>query len=137
MSDGPVSAASIFRKPAFLLAGVGAALLAQAALADGETPAEQVSGYFCDAKADQIAFLNFKAHGETEIMAANAVNKRLAKASCAPYLPATAIPGKEQTVMENGLVYKVQSFLFLPEKVERWSGTVFGSLQSAKHDQDI
>ncbi|WP_333793631.1 hypothetical protein [Hyphomicrobium sp.] len=137
MPDGPVSAASILRKPACLLAALGAALVAQAALAEGEVPAEEVRGYFCDAKADQIAFLNFKARGETEIMAANAVNKRLAKASCAPYLPAIAIPGKEQTVMENGLVYKVQSFLFLPEKVERWSGTVFGSLQSAKHDQDI
>lgn len=137
MPDGPVSAASILRKPACLLAALGAALVAQAALAEGEAPAEEVRGYFCDAKADQIAFLNFKARGETEIMAANAVNKRLAKASCAPYLPAIAIPGKEQTVMENGLVYKVQSFLFLPEKVERWSGTVFGSLQSAKHDQDI
>lgn len=137
MPDGPVSAASILRKPACLLAALGAALVTQAALAEGEVPAEEVRGYFCDAKADQIAFLNFKARGETEIMAANAVNKRLAKASCAPYLPAIAIPGKEQTVMENGLVYKVQSFLFLPEKVERWSGTVFGSLQSAKHDQDI
>lgn len=70
-------------------------------------------------------------------MAANAVNKQIAKASCAPYLPAQAIPGDEQTVMKDGLVYKLQSFTFLPEKVERWSGTVLGSLQTTARDQDI
>jgi len=41
------------------------------------------------------------------------------------------------TVMHDGLVFKLHSYLFLPEKVERWSGSVFGSLQqspNAKHD---
>ena len=39
--------------------------------------------------------------------------------------------------MKDGLVYKLQSFVFLPEKVERWSGTVLGSLQTTAQDQDI
>ncbi|MCC7252304.1 hypothetical protein [Hyphomicrobium sp.] len=135
MPDGFVSAALTMRKTA-LVAALGAVCLAQGASAAGEH-AERVRGYFCDAKSDQIAFLNFKARGETEVMAANAVNKGVAKMSCAPYLPAMAIPGKEQTVMQDGLVYKLQSFTFLPEKVERWSGTVFGSLQVTARDQDI
>jgi hypothetical protein len=135
MPDGFVSSAFSPKKTA-LMAALGAICLAQGASA-GSEQAERVRGYFCDAKADQIAFLNFKAQGETEIMAANAVNKQTAKMSCAPYLPAMAIPGKEQTVMEGGLVYKLQSFVFLPEKVERWSGTVLGSLQLTARDQDI
>lgn len=135
MPDGFVSSAFSPKKTALMVA-LGAICLAQGASA-GSEQAERVRGYFCDAKADQIAFLNFKAQGETEIMAANAVNKQTAKMSCAPYLPAMAIPGKEQTVMEGGLVYKLQSFVFLPEKVERWSGTVLGSLQLTARDQDI
>jgi hypothetical protein len=135
MPDGFVSGAFSLKRTA-LLAALGVACLAEGAVAGGEQ-AERVRGYFCDAKADQIAFLNFKARGETEIMAANAVNKQIAKMSCAPYLPVMAIPGKEQTVMKDGLVYKLQSFTFLPEKVERWSGTVLGSLQLSAQDQDI
>lgn len=135
MPDGFVSGAFSLKKTA-LLAALGAAFLAHGASA-GSEQAEKVRGYFCDAKIDQIAFLNFKARGETEIMAANAVNKGIAKMSCAPYLPVMAIPGKEQTVMKDGLVYKLQSFTFLPEKVERWSGTVLGSLQVTARDQDI
>lgn len=136
MPDGFVPGAFSLRKTV-VLAALGAAVLAHGASAGSERAAERVRGYFCDAKSDQIAFLNFKARGETEVMAANAVNKRIAKASCAPYLPAMAIPGEEQTVMEDGLVYKLQSFVFLPEKVERWSGTVLGSLQLTARDQDI
>ena len=136
MPDGFVSSAFSLKKTA-LLAALGAAVLAHGATAGSEPAAERVRGYFCDAKADQVAFLNFKARGETEVMAANAVNKRIAKASCAPYLPAMAIPGKEQTIMEDGLVYKLQSFVFLPERVERWSGTVLGSPQITARDQDI
>jgi hypothetical protein len=135
MPEGFVPAA-FYPKKTVLVAALGALCLAQSASA-GSEQAERVRGYFCDAKADQIAFLNFKARGETEVMAANAVNKQMAKMSCAPYLPAMAIPGKEQTVMEGGLVYKLQSFVFLPEKVERWSGTVLGSLQITARDQDI
>ncbi len=134
MPDG-VSRAFSLKKIA-VLAALGAVCAAHGASAGGEQ-AERVRGYFCDAKADQIAFLNFKARGENEIMAANAVNKQMAKMSCAPYLPAMAIPGNEQTVMKDGLVYKLQSFTFLPEKVERWSGTVLGSLQTTAKDQDI
>ncbi|MGE3229941.1 MAG: hypothetical protein AB7J30_10950 [Hyphomicrobium sp.] len=135
MPEGFVASAFSLRKTAFL-AALGAICLAHGASADSGQ-AERVRGYFCEAKADQIAFLNFKARGETEIMAANAVNKDIAKMSCAPYLPLMAIPGKEQTVMQDGLVYKLQSFVFLPEKVERWSGTVLGSLQVTAQDQDI
>lgn len=135
MPDGFVSGAFSLKKTALVVA-LGAACLAQGAFA-GSEQAERVRGYFCDAEADQIAFLNFKARGETEVMAANAVNKRIAKMSCAPYLPVMAIPGKEQTVMKDGLVYRLQSFTFLPEKVERWSGTVLGSLQLTAKDQDI
>ncbi|WP_295555434.1 hypothetical protein [uncultured Hyphomicrobium sp.] len=135
MPDGFVFGAFSAKKTA-LVAALGAVCMAHGASA-GSEQAERVRGYFCDAKADQIAFLNAKARGETEIMAANAVNKGVAKMSCAPYLPAMAIPGKEQTVMEGGLVYKLQSFTFLPEKVERWSGTVLGSLQVISQDQDI
>jgi hypothetical protein len=135
MPDGFVTGAFSLKKTA-LLAALGAAFMAHGAFA-GSDQAEKVRGYFCDAQADQIAFLNFKARGETEIMAANAVNKGIAKMSCAPYLPVMAIPGKEQTVMKDGLVYKLQSFTFLPEKVERWSGTVLGSLQVTARDQDI
>ncbi len=39
---------------------------------------------------------------------------------------------KDETVLNNGVVYKVQSFIFLPEKVERWTGSYFGSLQPAR-----
>jgi len=135
MPDGFGYGAFSLKKTA-LLAALGAVCMAHGASAGGEQ-AEKVRGYFCDAKSDQIAFLNFKARGENEIMAANAVNKQVAKFSCAPYLPAMAIPGKEQTIMKDGLVYKLQSFTFLPEKVERWSGTVLGSLQVTARDQDI
>lgn len=135
MPDGFVSGVFSLKKTV-LLAALGAVCLAHGASA-GSEQAERVRGYFCNAEADQIAFLNFKARGETEIMAANAVNKRVAKASCAPYLPAMAVPGAERTVMKDGLVYKLQSFTFLPERVERWSGTVLGSLQVTVKDQDI
>lgn len=135
MPEGFVPGSYSLKKLGYL-AALAVACVAQSASA-GSDQAERVRGYFCDAQADQIAFLNFKARGETEIMAANAVNKGIAKMSCAPYLPAMAIPGKEQTIMKDGLVYKLQSFTFLPEKVERWSGTVLGSLQVTERDQDI
>ena len=98
---------------------------------------ERVRGYFCKSKADQIAFLMHRSRGENAIMAADAVNKSIAKASCAHFLPLTAIPGSEQTVMERGLVFKVQKFIFLPEKTEYWTGAVFGSLGGAASEQNI
>jgi len=98
---------------------------------------ERVRGFFCNQKVDSINFLMYQAQGENEEMAANAVNKDLAKFSCAYYLPANAIYSGEHTVMQDGLVFKLHSYVFLPEKVERWSGSVLGSLQQpvdAKHD---
>jgi hypothetical protein len=113
------------------------AALILAAPAGAEDATERVRGYFCDAKADQVAFLSLQAEGENEIMAANAVNKSIAKASCAYYLPADALPTGEHTVMDRGLVFKLESFVFLPEKVERWRGTVLGSLRATAQKQDI
>lgn len=92
---------------------------------------ERVRGFFCNAKHDQVEFLTIQARGENEEMAANAVNRRIAKFSCAYFTPATAIHTGEETVIEEGLVFKLHSYLFLPEKVERWSGTVFGSLSTS------
>lgn len=88
----------------------------------------RVGGYFCDTRNDQIAFLSLRASGENEIMAANAVNKSAGKQTCAPYISVEVIPGRENTTMDGGLVFKLQSFTFLPEKAEKWSGTFFGSL---------
>ncbi len=92
----------------------------------------QVSGYFCGAKNEQVAFLQRQVFGENEEIAANTINKAVGRQSCAFYLPAHAIPVNDQTVMRDGIVYKMQSYVFLPEKVERWTGTYFGSLQPTK-----
>lgn len=89
----------------------------------------RVGGYFCDTRQDQIAFLRLRASGENEIMAANAVNKTAGKQTCADYISVEVIPGGEKVVMSDGLVFKMQSFTFLPEKAERWAGTYFGSLE--------
>lgn len=123
------------RRHLLLAAAVGV-LLMPAASADPSI--QRVRGFFCAAKGDSVAFLVAQAKGENEEMAANAVNKSIAKFSCAYYRPADAIQTGEQTVMEDGLVFKLQKYLFLPEKVERWSGSVFGSLQmDAPHQADI
>ncbi|MEI9901036.1 MAG: hypothetical protein WDN31_13865 [Hyphomicrobium sp.] len=105
--------------------------------ADPASTPERVRGFFCNAKSHSVDFLREQASGENEEMAANAVNKRLKAASCAYYLPANAIYTGAHTVIQDGLVYKLHSYLFLPERVERWSGSTIGSLQpsaSAKHD---
>jgi hypothetical protein len=114
-------------KKALSLAVVSACFLGVPAEAEDVT--ERVRGFFCDAKQDQVAFLTVQAEGENEEMAADAVNKSIAKASCAYYLPAT--------VMDRGLVFKLESYVFLPEKVERWRGTVLGSLRVTAQKQDI
>jgi hypothetical protein len=98
---------------------------------------ERVRGYFCNSKKDTSAFLALQAQGENEIMAANAVNKSIGKFSCAPYLPATAVKTGEQTIFEGGLAFRLQGYMFLPEKVERWSGSVLGSLQETAERRDI
>lgn len=121
----------------FWFAAAAAGLLLMPS-ANADPSIERVRGFFCNAKDDSVAFLVAQAKGENEEMAAYAVNKRIAKFSCAYYLPANAIHTGEQTVMEDGLVFKLQKYLFLPEKVERWSGTVFGSLQTdGPHQADI
>ncbi|SFV34074.1 hypothetical protein [Hyphomicrobium facile] len=97
----------------------------------------RVSGYFCGAKKDQIAFLQREAAGDTGEIAANTVNKAAGKQTCAFFLPAQAIAMNDQTVISDGIVYKVQSFVFLPEKVERWTGTHFGSMRSTKPVREL
>ena len=119
------------------VAGLGMLIAVPASTADTVPLPERVRGFFCNEKTDSINFLMYQAKGENEEMAANAVNKEIAKASCAYYLPADAIYTGEHTVMRDGLVFKLHSYVFLPEKVERWSGSVLGSLQQspyAKHD---
>jgi hypothetical protein len=111
------------------LVPVLATALGLAPVAGAGSSIERVRGFFCNAKSDQIGFLALKAQGENEELAANAVNKSAGRFSCAYYLPATAIHTGEHTVIEGGLVFKLQSYLFLPERVERWSGAALGSLQ--------
>jgi hypothetical protein len=91
------------------LAGIGALLIPPASNAETMPSPERVRGFFCNAKIDSVNFLLYQAQGENE----------------------------EIAVMQDGLVFKLQSYIFLPEKVERWSGSVLGSLQpspNAKHD---
>lgn len=128
---------SLKRRLASGWAPIGAVAFGVLAPAVADESEVRVKGYFCNAPSEQVAFLNLRAQGESEEMAANAVNKSLSKFTCAYYRPATAIQTGEKTVMDGGLVYRVQSYLFLPERVERWTGTVFGSLHSDAGDKDI
>jgi hypothetical protein len=120
-----------------ILHGIACVTLATSFVASGSARSdspERVAGYFCGAKSEQVAYLRRLAAGDNEEIAANVVNKSVGRQTCAYFLPADAIPSKDQTVINDGLVFKVQSFVFLPEKVERWTGTYFGSLQpSAKY----
>lgn len=104
--------------------------------ASSEAPT-RVKGYFCGAKSEQLAYLQRLVAGDSEEIAANTVNKQAGKQTCAYYLPANAIPVKNQTVINGGLVFKVQSFVFLPEKVERWTGSYSGALQTGSRYGDI
>jgi len=97
----------------------------------------RVSGYFCGAKHEQVAFLRREAAGDPEEIAANEVNKVVGKQTCAFFLPAHAILAHDETVMSGGVVYKVQSFIFLPEKVERWTGSYFGSMQTTRSFSEL
>ena len=131
----PRGSAAVFL--AVCLATIGGLVGAAGSKAQTVQAPERVRGFFCNEKTDSINFLVNQAMGENEEMAANAVNKSIAKFSCAYYLPADAIYTGEHTIMRDGLVFKLHSYLFLPEKVERWSGSVLGSLQqspNAKHD---
>jgi hypothetical protein len=111
-----------------LLPAAALAFASMAAAAD-TSAIQRVRGFFCDAKADQVSLLAREANGESTIIAANEVNKRLARQSCAYYLPVAAIPLGHETIFSGGLVFRLERYVFLPEKVERWSGTAFGSLQ--------
>jgi hypothetical protein len=108
------------------LASLAIFLTAAQTVSAGESV--RVGGYFCDTRQDQMSFLRLRAKGENEIMAANAVNKAAGKQTCADYISVEVIPGKERVEMSSGLVFKMQSFTFLPENQERWAGTLFGSL---------
>lgn len=104
--------------------------------ADAGPAVERVKGYFCEGKSDQIGYLSLRARGENEEMAADAINKSIARFSCAYYIPADAIRTGDHTVIEDGLVFRLQSYLFLPERVERWSGTVLGAM-SQSHTSEL
>ncbi len=86
--------------------------------AQSSAPVE-VFGYFCGDKTDQVSFLQHRASGESEEVAANFVNKSAGKLSCAYFMTAEAIPEHDETLMQDGVTYAVKGYLFLPEKVER------------------
>lgn len=130
-------AAAVARLESWLLVPVFLGIAGVLMTARAGEPAVKVEGYFCDAKADQLAFLNKKAAGENEIIASNSVNKAAGKASCMPFIVADAVPTSEQTVMDNGLVFILRSYKFLPENVERWHGTVAGALTQSAQRQEI
>lgn len=113
--------------------GLGATLLTGAAAAQQQREqAITLKGYyFCDTKADTKQFLMNKASGDNSIMAADKANKVAGKQTCAPYMNATVVPGKETTEFEQGLAFNMQSFTF-PEGVERFHGSVLGSFQVAR-----
>lgn len=119
------------------LVAVAGLCIAVAALSAGDSKADPVAGYFCNSKTDQIAFLTKQAEGKNELLAADAVNKAAARQSCAYYRAAEAVPRSEQVFMDKGIVFKIQSFVFLPEGVERWYGTTFGSLDVPVRKQNI
>ena len=100
-------------------------------------PSERVRGFFCNEMSHSVDFLMQQTKGENEEIAANSVNKALAKFSCAYYMALNAIYTGEHTVMKRGMIFKLHSYVFLPERVERWSGSAVSTLQVspyAKHD---
>jgi hypothetical protein len=117
--------------------GIALATIAGWSIAASSEAPIRVRGYFCGAASEQIAYMQRLAAGDSEEIAANTVNKSAGKQTCAYFLPADAIPLKDRTIMNGGMVFKVQSFVFLPEKVERWTGTYFGSLQTTSKFGDI
>ena len=85
------------------LAAIGMLIAPPVSTAEPVPLPERVRGFFCNEKTDSINFLMYQAKGENEEMAANAVNKEIAKASCAYYLPADALPERSaRTPMTNG-----------------------------------
>lgn len=123
-----------------LLAAPLALILSGAAtwvVAEESRPMTEVRGIFCDSDEATIAFLRNRAEGESEIIAANSVNKAMGKQVCAEFLPAMAIVGEEKTVMQDGLVFTIQSYIFQPENVTRWTGSYYGSLPRKNQKRGI
>lgn len=119
-----------------IITSLAVASLACAASAAPTGPSQSVRGYFCGSKPEQVSYLHYLAAGDTEEIAANKVNKVAGKQTCAYFLPAQAIPTGDQTLTHDGMVLNVQSFVFLPEKVERWTGSLSGAVrQNAKFSE--
>jgi len=97
----------------------------------------RVGGYFCDTTENQVAFLSELSAGENDIMAANAVNKSAGRMACADYISVDVIPNGEKLVMRGGRVFKVYSVIFLPEKVERWTGRLVDSFEISDKRHEI
>lgn len=111
------------------------AALAPTALADESTI--RIGGYLCDAKQEQVAFLERRASGDNDIMAAEAVNKAAGRAACADYIAVEVIPDGEFVVVSNGMVFKTHRLVLLPERAERWFGSMTSSLEQYADKQDI
>jgi len=97
----------------------------------------RVGGYFCDTTENQVAFLSELSAGENDIMAATAVNKSAGRMACADYISVDVIPNGEKLVMRGGRVFKVYSVIFLPEKVERWTGRLVDSFEISDERHEI
>lgn len=97
----------------------------------------RVGGYFCDTTENQVAFLSELSAGENDIMAANAVNKLAGRMACADYVSVDVIPNGEKVVMRGGRMFKVYSVIFLPEKVERWTGRLVDSFEISDERHEI
>lgn len=91
----------------------------------------RVSGYFCDTTDNQVAFLTELSAGENDIMAANTVNKSVGRMACADYISVDVIPNGGKMVTRQGRMFKVYRVIFLPEKVERWTGRLVDTLELA------
>lgn len=51
-----------------------------------------------------------RASGDNEIMAADSVRKTLSRQTCAPYMSVEVIPVSKTTMIDNALIFKMQSF---------------------------
>lgn len=100
-------------------------------------PPTRVGGYFCDSSDDHVAFLTRRALGENAILAANAVNKVAGRQTCADYISVEGIPAGEKVVLKHGIAYKMYRVIFLPEKVERWTGRMVDAFDVVAEKQDI
>ena len=81
-----------------------------------------VKGFFCAAQADAVEFIKEQRYGghDNQIMAAEAVNKRLGEFTCAYYKPAYAVKLHHLTLQEESEYYIIGGYMFYPEKIVRW-----------------